>query len=346
MTSAVFLVILCIRIMSGASAHDPSLDAEWEEWKMDYEKSYSLEEEAMRRRVWEKNLKIIKDHNGENGLGNKGYTMEMNSFGDMTGEEFKDMMVNFPIQPHNKRKSIWKCALGGIGLPRFVDWRKKGYMTPVWNQGKCGLCWAFTVAGAIEGQMYHKTGKVTPLSVQNLVDCSKPHGNNGYALGNTYNASQYVLHNGGVEAEATYPYERKLYHFSDCGNNSPIAGGSGHCIYHEPNCSSSVVNHAVLVVDYGYEGDEMDGNNYWLIKNTYKLPNLHLKFQRIDRLKLGINNSGNIRELTNSWKQNKLLPNEKWIKTEIEKDDKDYLEFNGTKRIHKISNVMEQNKLF
>ncbi|XP_028749522.1 cathepsin Q-like [Peromyscus leucopus] len=304
MTSAVFLVILCIGIMSGASAHDPSLDAEWEEWKMDYEKSYSLEEEAMRRTVWEKNLKIIKDHNGENGLGKNGYTMEMNGFGDMTGEEFKNMMVNFPIQPHNKRKSIWKRAVGGVDLPKFVDWRKKGYMTPVRNQGKCGSCWAFTVAGAIEGQMYHKTGKVTPLSVQNLVDCSRPHGNNGCASGNTYNAFQYVLHNGGIEAEATYPYERKEWKcryrptrsaakikaffvlpegedilMDAVANKGPIAVSidafhdsflfykTG--IYHEPNCSSSVVNHAVLVVGYGHEGDEMDGNKYWLIKNSW-----------------------------------------------------------------------------
>ena len=41
------------------------------------------EEEALRRAVWEKNMKMIKLHNGENGLGKNGYTMEMNAFGDM-----------------------------------------------------------------------------------------------------------------------------------------------------------------------------------------------------------------------------------------------------------------------
>ncbi|CAO2596384.1 Cathepsin Q [Lemmus lemmus] len=129
MTPVVFLVILCIGLRSSVLALDPSLDAEWEEWKILYEKSYSLEEEALRRTVWEKNMKMIKLHNGENGLGKNGYTMRMNAFGDMTDEEFKKMMANFPMQTRKRGKGIWKRALSG--LPKFVDWREEGYVTPV-----------------------------------------------------------------------------------------------------------------------------------------------------------------------------------------------------------------------
>ncbi|XP_057643581.1 cathepsin Q-like [Chionomys nivalis] len=301
MTPTIFLVILCLGVRSHVSALDPSLDAEWEEWKMLYEKSYSLEEEALRRTVWEKNMKMIKLHNVENGLGKNGYTMKMNAFGDMTDEEFKKMVVGFPMQTHKRGKGIWKRSLSG--LPKFVDWRKEGYVTPVRKQGRCGSCWAFAAAGAIEGQMYKKTGKLIPLSVQNLVDCSKPHGNNGCAWGHIYTAFQYVLHNGGVEAEATYPYKGKggpcrynpqnvaakireyvtLPEDEDIlmdavATQGPIAAGMhvyksfsfyNEGIYHEPNCSSIAVNHGVLVVGYGFEGNETDGNNYWLIKNSW-----------------------------------------------------------------------------
>ncbi|XP_034366233.1 cathepsin R [Arvicanthis niloticus] len=303
MTAVVFIAFLYLGVASGAPVLDPSLGAEWQEWKIKYNKSYSLEEEELRRVVWEENLKTIKLHNGDNGLGKNGFTMEINEFGDMTDEEFRKTMIEFPVQTHRKGKSIMKRAVGS-NFPKSVDWRKKGYVTPVRRQGNCNACWAFAVTGAIEAQAIWQTGKLTPLSVQNLVDCSKPQGNNGCLGGDTYNAFQYVLHNGGLMSEAAYPYEGKDGPCRYNPKNSsaeitgfvslpqsedilmvavatigPISAGidASHesfkyykrGIYHEPNCSSDFVTHGVLVVGYGFEGKETDGNHYWLIKNSW-----------------------------------------------------------------------------
>ncbi|XP_075827040.1 cathepsin J-like isoform X1 [Microtus pennsylvanicus] len=302
MTPAIFLTILCLGVVSAAPALDPSLDDEWQEWKMKYEKSYSsLEEEAQKRAVWEENMKMIKMHNGENGLGKNGFTMEMNAFGDMTHKEYRKMMTDIPVPAAMYEES----DQGGLrNLPKFKDWRREGYVTPVRNQGNCGSCWAFAAAGAIEGQMFWRTGNLTPLSVQNLLDCSKPQGNDGCKDGAAYNAFQYVLRNKGLEAEATYPYEGRegpcrynpknskayitepvtlppyeMYLLVAVASIGPVSAAidashdsfrfySGG-IYHEPNCSSYVTNHAVLVVGYGFDGNETDGNNYWLIKNSW-----------------------------------------------------------------------------
>ncbi|XP_052012923.1 cathepsin M-like isoform X2 [Apodemus sylvaticus] len=300
MTLTVFLAVLCFGMVSSSPGPDPVLDAEWKKWKIKYGKTYSLEE-GQKRGVWEENMKKIKLHNGENGLGKHGFTMEMNAFGDMTGEEFRKMMTEIPIPTVKKGKSVQKRQ--SAHLPKFINWKKRGYVTPVRSQGRCNSCWAISVTGAIEGQMFRKTGQLIPLSVQNLVDCSRPQGNRGCDFGYRYRALQYVKENGGLESEATYPYEEKegscrynpenstasirgivfvpknedvLMHAVATVGPISVAIDARHesflfykrGIYYEPKCNSSALNHGMLLVGYGFLGRESDGRKYWLVKNS------------------------------------------------------------------------------
>lgn len=55
-----------------------------------------------------------------------------------------------------------------------VDWRSKGAVTPVKNQGQLCASWAFALTGIVEGAAAIQQGTLPNLSEQQLVDCASP----------------------------------------------------------------------------------------------------------------------------------------------------------------------------
>jgi cathepsin L len=91
-------------------------------------------------------------------------------------------------------------------LPDTVDWVTAGAVTAVKDQGRCGCCWAVTVAGVIEGAAAINNGYLQSLSHQQFISCDED--NFGCGGGSLVYAMIYGLQNeiGGVATLEDYEY--------------------------------------------------------------------------------------------------------------------------------------------
>ena len=168
---------------------------------------------------------MIDEHNVLYQKGQKSYSLRMNKYGDMTNHEITSILTGYkPELKLNRTDNLYQIpdpSNNVNNLPRHVDWRRHGLVTPIKDQGNCGSCYAFSATGALEGQNFLKTGKLVSLSEQNIVDCSGFEGNNGCNGGNMDLAFKYVKDNGGIDTEESYPYDgvklRCRYNKKDIG---------------------------------------------------------------------------------------------------------------------------------
>jgi len=280
---------------------NPTLDHEWDIFKTQFKKFYEEEEEVFRRMTWESHKFLIEQHNRKADQKIHTYRLSMNEYGDLTHTEFVRIMNGYLGKPVKKTPG-YKMSINR-DLPEAVDWRNRGYVTPVKNQGACGSCWAFSSTGALEGQHFKQTGNLVSLSEQNLVDCSFPEGNNGCNGGLMDQAFQYISENGGIDTEESYPYlardgechyNKSFRGATDIGfqdvesgdeealkNASATVGPVSAAIdagtfrfrfYHsgvfsDKDCSSERLDHGILVVGYGTDGET--GKDYWIVKNSW-----------------------------------------------------------------------------
>lgn len=290
------LAILAV-IVAVASA---STAANWLVYKRTHNKTYTADEDVVRQLIWQTNLQKIEAHNELYAQGLSSFYLGENQFADMTNEEFRRVMNGFkpkaPLTPKNYQTGMYKNVLAAT-----VDWRTKGYVTPIKDQGQCGSCWAFSSTGSLEGQHFKATGKLVSLSESNLVDCSQKEGNMGCSGGLMDQAFQYVIKNKGIDTEASYPYKaedqkckfkkddvgatEKSFKDVESGSEDALqkavaeigpisvaidasqdsfqlySGG----VYDEPQCSTTELDHGVLAVGYGAESSK----DYWIVKNSW-----------------------------------------------------------------------------
>jgi cathepsin L len=249
-----------------------------------------------RFQVFRTNLRNIVIHNLDH---SQNFTMGVNQFTDLTPAEFKAQYVS-GLQGKVESSGCGSFSSSASGAPSAIDWRNKGAVTSVKDQGQCGSCWTFSATGAVEGAWAISKGQLIDLSEEQLVECAGlKYGSMGCSGGIMEGAFNYVIEHGQC-SDSSYPYTSGTGESGSCKSCSSVAHMSS-CSDVKPNDQISLkgalaqqpvsvaisadtrvfqsytsgiitssscytsLDHGVLAVGYGTE----NGIEYYLVKNSW-----------------------------------------------------------------------------
>ncbi|OHT10066.1 Crustapain [Tritrichomonas foetus] len=234
-----------------------------------------------------------------NHLSGRQFKIDMNRFACYTPAEYKQLLgakLNERTQ-QVRSKIIVTRYLNSAS----IDWRDRGVVGSIRDQGNCGSCWAFSACQAMESVYAIRYGELPEFSPKNLVDCNT----RGYGCDGSMpcTAIDWVteMQNGKIMLEKDYPYvpvqstclfdETKakgtfnyylISNFDDedqLASNVESHGPMSVCIdasttnfrlyssgiFYDETCRSDYINHAVGCVGFG----DVDGAEYWILKNSW-----------------------------------------------------------------------------
>ena len=265
-------------------------------WMRETNNLFTCEEYHSRLAIWLTNKRLVQEHN----IGENGFKIEMNHLSHLSPSEYSSLL-GFKMD-FKKRIQINNLNFNNNNnIPDHIDYREKGFINEIKDQGECGSCWAFAAIQAQESQWAKISGTLYSLSESNLLDCVTPsHGCQG---GSMIYAYDYIIYhqNGLFMKEEDYPYvarkenckfdknkgitkiikyieiiegseqdlANKVANIGVCG----IAIDASHYsfqlysngIYNEKYCSSTSLDHGVGCIGYGSE----NSINFWIIRNSW-----------------------------------------------------------------------------
>jgi C1A family cysteine protease len=290
------ILIALVAITFAQTLHSDPARSEFIAFQHQYGKIYaSAVEFESRFQIFKENIARAQELSSRDPHAQYGVT----KFMDLTPEEFKNtILMKTPIPSGRAHKNVFAGDLAPIPEGTTFDWRNKGgVVTPVYNQGQCGSCWAFSITENIESQWALAGNALTSLSMQQVVSCDT--NDDGCGGGDPPTAYQYVME-AGLESYNAYPYQSgegesgscqynqgavvaHIQSYTTIGSeqqaqsyltqNGPLSVCvdaeswqyyTGGIITTESNCGTSL-DHCVMITGYGVES----GVNYWWVRNSW-----------------------------------------------------------------------------
>jgi len=276
---------------------------DWNAYKAQYGKQYLTKaSDDYRRFLYLDEVMAVNKFNAEYDQGMHTYWKGINQFSDMTQDEIvkaQGLILPADIKERvaNSPKKVMQTT-----APDAIDWREKGAVQHVKNQGQCGSCWAFATVAALEGRHQIKTGDLVDISEQQFVSCSPEKYVTMGCSGGWYDGAWKYAHDqgtNGIDTQTSYPYTATdtvpcdTQKTSDNKDVAAVCGGPGYTdnteagvmesvgndgplavavncawsnynggVFEDPNCGPAAA-HAVTVVGYD------DNEKFWIVKNSW-----------------------------------------------------------------------------
>jgi len=200
-------------VASGATQNPPS-DADvkemWKRFQIEYNRHSVDDVDVRREQAFKSNVLKAYAMNLEQGVhctdlfDDEQCVFGITKFSDMWDEEFKTMYLGYKPSAEPREASILSSEdLPSASNVSSIDWRTKGAVTPVKNQGDCGSCWAFSTTESVESGVFMASGKLEVLSTQQIISCDKVDA--GCSGGDPVTAYKYIEKAGGLDAAKDYP---------------------------------------------------------------------------------------------------------------------------------------------
>ncbi|KAL7090892.1 hypothetical protein ACP275_12G070500 [Erythranthe tilingii] len=270
---AILSLVLIISLVESFDYHEKELETEeklwdlYERWRSHHTVSKSLDDKHKRFNVFKANAHYVNNFNKKD----MPYKLKLNKFADMTSHEFKSVYAGAKVKHHrtvqgNVRGNGTFMYENVRTVPPSVDWREKGSVTGVKDQGQCGSCWAFSTVVAVEGINHIKTNNLKGgITTEKKYPYTAANGKCDAKKANSPAVAIDRHENVPVNDEEA---------LLKAAANQPIsvaidAGGSDFQFYSEGvftgECGTEL-DHGVAIVGYG---TTLDGTKYWTVKNSW-----------------------------------------------------------------------------
>ncbi|KAI7986147.1 Senescence-specific cysteine protease SAG12 [Camellia lanceoleosa] len=209
--------------------YEASMSERHEQWMADHGRVYKDNtEKEMRFKIFNDNVQFIESFNS---AGNRPYKLSINQFADLTNDEFQASHNGYKIPSHPRLSNATPFRYENVtAVPTSMDWRKKGAVTPIKDQGQCAT--DGTCNTKKEASHAAKIGGYENVPANSESALLKAVANQPISVSIDAGGASFQFYSSGIFT-------------GDCGTD---------------------LDHGVTAVGYGTTAD---GTKYWLVKNSW-----------------------------------------------------------------------------